>query len=156
VKQVLAAIDFSEATSEVLRCAAELTEAFEATLILVHVAAPNPEFVGYEAGPSSVRDSRARELRREHRMLQEYAEDLRQRGIPTKALLVQGPTVQTLLDEARSLRADVIVIGSRGHGAVRRVLLGSVSRGVLGGALCPVHWVPIRAAAPLGQAKGVA
>ena len=156
MKQILAAIDFSEATLPILDRAAELAEAFDATLTLVHVAAPDPDFVGYAAGPDSVRDARARELRKEHRTLQAYAEDLRQRGIRATALLVQGPTVAMLLDEARSLRADVIVVGSRGHGSVQRLLLGSVSRGVLGGALCPVHWVPARRVAALEQSGGVA
>lgn len=156
MKQILAAIDFSEATTPVLDRAAELAEAFGASLTLMHVAAPDPDFVGYGVGPSSVRDARAQELRREHRTLQVYADNMRQRNIQTKALLVQGPTVARLLDEAHSLGADVIVIGSRGHGAVRRALLGSVSRGVLSGARCPVHCVPARALTPLKRREGAA
>ena len=46
--------------------------------------------------------------------------------------------VQGILGEAERFRADVIVVGWRGHGAVRRLLMGSVSRGVVRGAKCAV------------------
>jgi nucleotide-binding universal stress UspA family protein len=42
----------------------------------------------------------------------------------------RGP-VAAIIAEAQRLRADVIVVGSRGHSVFRRILLGSVSRGVL-------------------------
>jgi nucleotide-binding universal stress UspA family protein len=46
--------------------------------------------------------------------------------------------VAAILDEARRLEASAIVVGWRGHGAFRRLLMGSVSRDVLRQARCPV------------------
>ena len=46
--------------------------------------------------------------------------------------------VAGILGEAERFQADVIVVGWRGHGAVRRLLMGSVSRGVVRGATCAV------------------
>lgn len=46
--------------------------------------------------------------------------------------------VTAVLREATRFRADVIVVGWRGHGAVRRALMGSVSRGIVRGATCAV------------------
>jgi nucleotide-binding universal stress UspA family protein len=46
--------------------------------------------------------------------------------------------VEGILGEARRVRADVIVLGWRGHGALRRLLAGSVSRGVVRQAECSV------------------
>jgi nucleotide-binding universal stress UspA family protein len=43
-----------------------------------------------------------------------------------------------LCELARELAADVVVIGSRGHGRIRRALLGSVSSHVAHNAPCPV------------------
>jgi nucleotide-binding universal stress UspA family protein len=43
-----------------------------------------------------------------------------------------------VLGEAERFAADVIVVGWRGHGAVRRALMGSVSRGIVRGAACAV------------------
>jgi nucleotide-binding universal stress UspA family protein len=52
--------------------------------------------------------------------------------------VVDASPVNAILREAARRRADVIVIGWRGHGAVRRFLMGSVSRGVVRGAPCAV------------------
>jgi nucleotide-binding universal stress UspA family protein len=46
--------------------------------------------------------------------------------------------VEGILGEAERFQADVIVVGWRGHGAVRRLLMGSISRGVVRGAKCAV------------------
>jgi len=139
---ILVGIDFSETTDAVVAEAATLASALGSELVLVHVAAPDPDFVGYEPGPDSVRKQRASELREEHGAIQEKAEMLRRRGLTAKALLVQGPTVEKLLEEAADHAADRIVIGSHGHGAIHRVLLGSVSEGIVRGARCPVVVVP--------------
>lgn len=55
-----------------------------------------------------------------------------------EARVVDARPVEGILDEAKRVRADVIVVGWRGHGAVRRLLTGSVSRGVTRRAPCSV------------------
>ena len=52
--------------------------------------------------------------------------------------IVNTAPVAGVLHEAKRFAADVIVLGWRGHGAVRRFLMGSVSRGVVRGATCAV------------------
>jgi nucleotide-binding universal stress UspA family protein len=52
--------------------------------------------------------------------------------------VVDDTPVKGILGEAERFRADVIVIGWRGHGAFRRLLMGSVSRGVVRGSKCAV------------------
>jgi nucleotide-binding universal stress UspA family protein len=147
MRTVLAAVDFSPVTSEVLARAAELAKALGAALWLVHVAAPDPDFVGYEPGPQSVRRSVAAELHDVHRRLQEHSAGLRADGIECTALLVQGSTPETIVREAARLEADLIVLGSHGHGAIRRALLGSVSEHVLHHAGRPVLVLPAPRAA---------
>ncbi len=142
MKRIIAAVDFSPVSNAVVVRATAIARAFSAKLYLLHVAAPDPDFVGYEPGPRSVRTTRAGELRAEHRDLQQWASDLRDRGLDAEALLVQGPTVETLLERAQHLDADLIVLGSHGHGAVYRALVGSVSEGVLRHGVCPVLIVP--------------
>jgi nucleotide-binding universal stress UspA family protein len=53
-------------------------------------------------------------------------------------VIVDKAPVRAVLAEAERFRADAIIVGWRGHGAVRRVLMGSVSRGVVRGAQCAV------------------
>ena len=63
---------------------------------------------------------------------------LAQRWPDAEVVVVDKAPVDGILSEARRFRADVIVVGWRGHGAVRRLLMGSVSRGVVRGARCAV------------------
>jgi nucleotide-binding universal stress UspA family protein len=55
-----------------------------------------------------------------------------------EANVLDKSPVDGILGEADRFQADVIVVGWRGHGAVRRLLMGSVSRGVVRGAACAV------------------
>jgi len=141
-KKILAAVDFSELTGPLLEHAAELARALSAQLWLVHAAAPEPDFVGYDPGPVGVRQQVATHLRENHRRLQDHADALRRRGLDVTALLVQGPTVETILREAEKLEVDLLLLGSHGRGALSRVLLGSVSEGVLRRARIPVMILP--------------
>ena len=52
--------------------------------------------------------------------------------------LLQGRPADTMVDLARTIDADLIVIGSRGLGPLRRLVLGSVSDGIAHHAPCPV------------------
>jgi nucleotide-binding universal stress UspA family protein len=51
---------------------------------------------------------------------------------------VDRAPVEGILAAARRFHADVVVVGWRGQGAVRRLLMGSVSRGVVRGSTCAV------------------
>jgi nucleotide-binding universal stress UspA family protein len=142
MKNILAAIDFSPVSDAVVEHATALARAFDGALWLLHVAAPEPDFVGYDSGPQSVRHSVAAALHDNHRRLQEQSAALRERGIDCTALLIQGSTPETIVREAERLGVDVVVLGSHGHGAIRRALLGSVSEHVLHHATRPLLIVP--------------
>jgi len=140
--KLLVAVDLSESTAKVVSKAAELAKGLSADVWLLHVAEPEPDFVGLGMGPQTVRDATARDLRSEHRQIQEVAEGLRRAGVQTTALLVQGATAETILAEASRLDVDMIVVGSHGRGAMHRLLVGSVSEGVLHKSTWPVVVVP--------------
>ncbi len=144
MNHILAAVDFSAVSGEVLKKAGLLAKAQGARLTLLHVAAPPPAFVGYDPGPQSVRDHRAQSLREEHTALQQHAAKLREEGFDAHALVVEGPSVETILGEARRLAATTIVVGSHGHGALYEALVGGVCAGVIRGSSCPVLVIPSR------------
>jgi nucleotide-binding universal stress UspA family protein len=149
---ILVPIDFSDATPPVVRYAGELARAFGGKIILLHVSEPEPDFVGFEAGPQAVRASVARDFRTEHQKLDEMKHSLAGTGIETTALHIQGSLAEKILSEADSQGAGLIVIGSHGHGAIYNLLVGSVTSGVLKKAKCPVLVVPApRAAEPMAE-----
>jgi nucleotide-binding universal stress UspA family protein len=67
---------------------------------------------------------------------------LSRRWPEVEADVVDKTPTRGILDAAARFRADVTVVGWRGHGAVRRLLMGSVSRGVVRGSTCAVLVVP--------------
>ncbi len=61
-------------------------------------------------------------------------------GVQIEHHIVEGGPAAVLLDAAES--AELVVVGSRGHGGFKGLLLGSVSHQVVGHAACPVVVVP--------------
>ena len=140
---LLVALDFSTVSDGQLEIVSRLARP-KREIFLLHVAEPDPSFIGMEAGPVEVRDQVAREFHREHERLQTMADRLRASGHEATALLVQGPTVQTILKEADRVGAEVIVVGSHGRGKLFDLVVGSVSAGVIRKAKVPVLVVPSR------------
>lgn len=139
---LLIALDLAESSEQVAAHGQALASALGSKAYVLHVAAPEPDFVGYDVGPQTVRDSVAEVFHREHREIQAIAENFRAAGVDAQALLVQGPTVATILEQADKFSIAMIVLGSHGKGVMNRLLVGSVSEGVLRGSECPVVVVP--------------
>lgn len=62
--------------------------------------------------------------------------------VEIRPIVVEGPTASVLIE--RSADADLLVVGSRGYGGFRGLLLGSVSHQCASHAHCPVVVVPFR------------
>lgn len=144
MKRLLVPVDFSEGTDRILSTVVTLARGLRAEVILLHVAPPEPEFISFEPGPPSVRAAVAREISAEHQKLHQLERGLKEQGIAVTALLVQGYTVEKILQEIERLRADLVIMGSHGHGVLRHLLLGSVSEGVVKRSPVPVLIVPTR------------
>lgn len=140
---ILAALDFSSAMNSVVRATEELAKRTGARVVLLHVEAPEPDFVGYEPGPQTVRDARARDIQSDDKQLHEVQKKLASDGIEAEVRLIQGPTVDKIVEEAKRENAGYIVMGSHGHGALYELVMGSVTDGVLRHSPCPVVIVPV-------------
>lgn len=142
MKNILVSTDFSEVQQQLLAMATTLAKGAGAKVWLVHVAAPDPDFVGFSVGPKYIREQRADILRQEHQEIQAQAEQMQAEGVECEALLVQGPTTDTLLEMAGKVQADLIIMGSHGKSALFRAFVGSVSEQVLKESRTPVLIVP--------------
>lgn len=139
---VLVCTDLSEHTDALLGRARWLAGGLGAAVWILHVAAPDPEFIGYEPGPDAVRQQVAQALRKEHQETQRHAEMLRAAGLTVTPLVVQGPTVDRILEHADRLNVDLILVGSRGHNVVYEFFVGSVAHELLKRSTRPVLVVP--------------
>jgi nucleotide-binding universal stress UspA family protein len=150
--KLLVGVDLSEATEKIVKKAGELAKELSAQVWLIHVTKPEPAdlfIAGYEpdqienaTDPQVVRDSMAKRFHNEHRQIQEIADRLRNSGLDSSALLVQGATVEMILKEASKLDIDMIIVGSHGRGAMYQLLVGSVSEGVIHDSGRPVLIIP--------------
>ncbi len=69
---------------------------------------------------------------------------LREQGLDAQAAVRDGEPGPAIVEEAKEWGADLIVVGSRGHTGLRRMLTGSVSQYVVDHAPCPVEVVHVK------------
>ena len=142
--KILVAIDFSPITEQVLLKTKEIALKANAKVWITHVVAPDPDFIGYEVGPQTERDFIARKFHEKHIAIQELAKKMKNEGVQVTPLLLQGPTTETILEEADGIDADVIVVGSHGHGMMYNIFIGSISKEVLKHSKRPVLIIPVK------------
>lgn len=143
IRNILVAVDFNDALGELIGFAESIALKFGAKIWVVHVAAPDPDFVGYEAGPQYIRDFRADELKEEHRKLQKLSEAFIDNNIESEGLLIQGSTVETVISEAEKLKADLLIVGTHKHSFFHNLLQESVSLELLKKGNIPLLAIPI-------------
>lgn len=68
-------------------------------------------------------------------------------GVPCETDILEGEAAQGIAAAARFHDADLVVVGSRGHGTITSMLIGSVSRKLL--TTCPVPVMVVRQPAPV-------
>lgn len=142
MKNILVTIDFDVKTTLLIDNAHKLAKAFNSKIWLVHIAAPDPDFVGYEIGPQYIRDSRANDLREEHRQLQSYAKELNKEGIEAEGLLIQGATIEMIIQESKKLQIELIIAGHHKHNFLYNAFIGSVSRKIIEVSKIPILIIP--------------
>ena len=136
-------MDLKPSDQALLQFASAMAEKFNSSIWVLHIAAPDPDFVGYDVGPSYIREMRADELRKEHRQLQEIADQLSKKGIKAEGLLIQGPTVEMILEEVGKLKIDLLIMGSHKHGFLYETWVGHTSVKVIKEIPIPVLIIPL-------------
>lgn len=142
MKTTLTPVDFSPGTRETIAEATALTRDLRARLILLHVIEPLPPaanaFGFVETPPDFTDEAEAQAVRR----LEHVQRQLVAAGVSTSTFHMIGVPGPSILEHARRVGADYIVLGSHGHGAFYELMVGSTANRVLKEARCPVLIVP--------------
>jgi nucleotide-binding universal stress UspA family protein len=144
-KVVLTPVDFSNVTDRVLREATALARMLRGRVTLVHVTEPTTGVVDYAAIVVAVAQVNEAAVKHAIQRLAELEQQVRNEGVPADSIHLTGTPVSEIIEQARKLPADYIVIGSHGHTAFYDLLVGGTAHGVLKRAACPVVIVPPRA-----------
>jgi len=132
-RNILVAVDGSRHASDALDLAIDLAKRYQATLTLLHAFPHVSDLLGT---PHYEHLLAARTLIGEQ--LLESARTQVGDATPVETHLIEGPPAPAILRVADDERVDLIVMGSRGHGQIGGLLLGSVSNAIAQRARCPV------------------
>ena len=119
-----------------LRGAVEMARAAGAALELIAVAVPSAVIGRGAIVGRDLEEAIETQLRRQLEDLARWIRD----DVSANTVVLCGDPVRLLADAATD--ADLLVVGSRGYGPLRRVLLGSTSAGLVRSARCPVVVYP--------------
>jgi nucleotide-binding universal stress UspA family protein len=139
LKNILVATDFGEVADAALSYGRELARVFNATLHVLNVADDVYVRLGGDAYVTVLPE------------LQKDVEEAARRRLDTllidndpnpivvrKAVITSASTAPAIVQYARDLDIDLIIIGTHGRGAVAHLLMGSVAERVVRTAPCPV------------------
>jgi nucleotide-binding universal stress UspA family protein len=147
MNRILIAVDGSASSDGALRCGLEIADAERATVVLVHVAPTLDRLPVSLFGATASIHHEPND--KDRAPLEKAAEIAEEHDVPAITKLLVGDPADEIVAYADSLGVDLIVIGSRGLGAFGRMILGSVSRGVLRESRRPVLvFREVEAAAP--------
>ena len=139
-RPILFATDGSPSAAEAQQEAFELAQQLDAPLLVVsvvHAALPAVGYIGY--GYSNVvAELNEAERHRVEKLLETIDAAASEAGVQCSTLAADGFAVEEICRIAAERDAHLIVVGSHGWGAARRLLSGSVSTGLVHTAPCAV------------------
>jgi len=100
----------------------------------------------YVPGSTLSEELTQQEIRHHEALAARAAEQLQRAGFETRVRVVSGDPREVLISEARTLGADVIVVGSHGRSGLKKLLLGSVASHIVTHAPCSAIVVKLPAA----------
>jgi len=130
ISKILVAVDHSENAKRALKTAVELALKYRSDLLVLN--AVQIDKYGYQHGKYTEEDGQE--------LVDHAVFSARDKGLPVKGIVKRAEVsvVETIIECATEEKVDLIVIGTRGQGGFKRLLLGSVSSGVVAHGPCNV------------------
>jgi len=157
IKRILYTTDLGEQTRPVFRYAISLAQHYQAQIVLLHVLEPLGTYgmallETYMPKESSEKLHRQViekvRLQMQHRVEQFCAEELQlktvDRHLIENILVVEGSPAPTIVRQAKTCQADLVVMGTHSYSTLSEMLIGSTARKVTQMSPVPVLIVPMR------------
>lgn len=155
IKRILVPVDFSDPCLQAVDYAAELGRRQNSELVLLHVVEPvyyptvgEMYGVGLDLGDVYGEIERAARVQ-----LDRLATRLKTRRVGVRTQLSLGTAHRVIVESAKKLKADLIVMSTHGRTGLSHILIGSVAERVVRTATCPVLTVRGRASARPRRAR---
>jgi len=144
MKTILTPIDFSTITQAVIDESVRLAESVNGTIILLHVVTPAPPAPN-AAALALLIDMQALEKSERKRALvrlKSIKKKLMARFLTAEVECLIGQPGKSILSYSEKIKADYLVIGSRGHSSFYDLVVGSTAQLILRRSHCPVLVIP--------------
>ncbi|MGE5227172.1 MAG: universal stress protein [Planctomycetaceae bacterium] len=140
--RILLAVDGSISSDRATELVASFDLPADSLIRVVSVQQPYVDVLAMSwasAGDATAGETEEQVDARHHREAIERAERILDRpGIKVEGFLLRGRPASSIVDEARVMAAEVVVVGSRGHGTIATMVLGSTASEIVDHAPCPV------------------
>lgn len=133
MKTIVALLDFSDTTARILDEACARAESMEAEVVLIHVIPP--PIVGLDV--ISAKDPTEDYLVEMDQLLG-LRDSLAARGVSATAKQVQGPVLETIVDQIKKLQPVLIILGAHRHGTLHDLLVKDITKEIVDQATCGV------------------
>jgi len=148
IKRILIPVDFSADSLKALAYARDFAKPFGAELCVLYVV--EPIYYATPADMYATSPNIAMLIDEQQRVgaqqLARINADLKKRGATVRTLQKTGSAAQSIVDTAKTLKADLIIMGTHGRTGFAHMLMGSVAEKVVRTAGCPVLTVRPEAA----------
>jgi nucleotide-binding universal stress UspA family protein len=138
LRKVLVPLDFSECACHALRYAAAFAGKVGASLVLLHVVEPAVGGDHYLTLSPTLDDTNQQLVEAGRERLETLCQRQVCRQLSCETLVRLGWAASEIVDTARALGADLIIMGTHGRSGLKHVLLGSTAEKVVRQAPCPV------------------
>nr|MDO8081600.1 universal stress protein [Candidatus Freyarchaeota archaeon] len=146
IKKILVALDGSVYSEKVAMYGGDLALRYKAEITLIHVVETPKSIMpvsevetSYSMEEIELTEKLTKQMESVAKtLLNEYKKDMKNKGLDAKILVEKGNASDIILTVAEDEGYDLIVVGSRGLGNIKRFILGSISDKISKHAHCSV------------------
>ena len=142
MKKILIAVDFTEANKSVLAYAKKMAKEFNSSITIVHSENIQLFLDSYEINVMPSVEIIEMQKKIISEKLKKIEDEFKDEDIAVKTILLEGPTAENILNEAKICEADLIIAGSHKHGRFYNLLIGSTTNSLIKKSPIPILIIP--------------